>query len=80
MQPTTTMVDLTPQALADAVEHLVKLADSDYEVVAVLARCREGLRAISWERFRIRCEHASQQKTAARRRNAFIARHKGMKP
>jgi hypothetical protein len=76
MQPITTPVlSLTPQALADAVDHFVTLADTDHEVAAVLTRCREGLRAISWERFRLRHEEASQRRVAAKRRAAFIARH-----
>jgi hypothetical protein len=77
MQPITTVVGLTPQALADAIEHLLTLSTEDHEVASVLTKCREGLRAISWERFRLRTEESSRRRVAARRRTAFIARHQG---
>jgi hypothetical protein len=51
MQPISTIVELTPQAIADAVDHFVTLMESDQEVASVLTKCREGLRAISWNRY-----------------------------
>lgn len=70
------MPAITPQALADAVDHLVTLTlESDREDAAALIKCREALRVIAWERFRLQHEEASRRGVAARRRAAFIARH-----
>jgi hypothetical protein len=69
------MLDFTPQNLADNLDALVAATlETDREVAAVLTKCREGLRAISWERFRLRHEESSRLRVAARRRSAFIAR------
>jgi hypothetical protein len=71
------MPAFTSEAMVDTVDHLVTLTlESDREVAAALIKCRETLRAITWERFRLRHEEASRQRAAARRRAAFIARHK----
>jgi len=73
------MPAFTSEALADVVDNLVMLtADSDREVAAALIKCREALRMISWERFRLRQEEASRRHDASKRRRAFITRHKGL--
>ena len=49
---TTAVINLTPQNLADALDALVGATlETDHETAAVLTVCREGLRAISWNRF-----------------------------
>lgn len=77
MAPGASIVEWTPQALADAVDHLVSLALGDPECAAPLANCREKLRAVSWERFRLRHEQLSRDQVLARRRAAFVRRHRG---
>ena len=72
MQPTT-VIDLTPKALADALDALVAATmETDRETAGVLTVCREGLRTISWNRYA-----ASQ--TLRSRRTSFTRRHKAVR-
>ena len=68
----TTIIDLSPKSLADALDALVSATlESDREVASVLTVCREGLRALAWNRYADHHMHLS-------RRNSFIRRHKGV--
>ena len=67
MQPTT-VIDLTPKALADALDALVGATmETDRETAAVLTVCREGLRAISWNRYAARQTLRSRARVLRRR-------------
>jgi hypothetical protein len=69
MIPTTTVIDLTPKALADALDALVGATrETDREVAAVLTLCREGLRNLAWNRY-------AQAQTRGRRAYRVRRRH-----
>ena len=59
-----------------AIATVMDLVPDDQEVLNTLARCNVTLNAIAWDRFRARHEAASQAKRNARKRVAFVARHK----
>jgi hypothetical protein len=68
MPPTTTMLDCTPQNLADNMDALVAATlETDREVAAVLAICRESLRAISWNRWTAHHVRRSRARVLRRR-------------
>lgn len=73
---TTPMLTLTPQALADTVDHFVSLMESDQEVAVVLTKCRESLRAISWNRYAALQTRRSRARVLRRRHQT---RHKGVR-
>ena len=56
MTPTTSRERL-PQALADQLDEILRGIESDCEVCRLLTTAREGLRALSWARFKARQEH-----------------------
>jgi hypothetical protein len=72
MQPiTTTVLDLTPKALADALDALVAATlETDRETAAILVPAREQLRALAWNRY------AAQQTNRSRAR-VLRRRHQG---
>ncbi len=48
----TTIIDLSPKALAEAIDALVAATlESDREVAAILAPARESLRTLAWNRY-----------------------------
>ncbi len=70
MQPiATAVIDLTPRALADALDRLFAATlESDREVAVVLKTARESLRALSWTRSAQRVDRASRAPVLRRRR------------
>lgn len=55
-----------PQALADQLDVALRSIENDCEVCRVITTARDGLRALSWARFRAR--HAHNDKAARLRR------------
>ncbi len=67
MQPAT-IIDLTPKALAAALDALVNATmETDRETATVLQKCREGLRAISWNRYAAQQTRRSRARVLRRR-------------
>ena len=63
--------------MSNALGNLMYLVIDDTELASVLYKAQLAVNAISWERFRLRHEAASQIRVMAKRRAAFVARHKG---
>lgn len=56
MTPTTSR-EHVPQALADRLDEALQGIENDCEVCRLIATARDGLRALSWARFKQRHEH-----------------------
>ena len=68
MVPTSTVLDLTPQALADALDSVyLAVQDADREVAGILRTARESLRAIAWNRYAARVTRESRSYRLRRR-------------
>jgi len=68
MVPTSTVLDLTPQALADALDSVyLAVQDADREVAGILRTARESLRAIAWNRYAQRVNRESRAYRLRRR-------------
>jgi hypothetical protein len=75
MVPTTAVLDLTPKALADALDHLFAATlETDREVAGVLKTAREGLRALAWNRY---AERLNRESRACRVRRRHQGRQEG---
>ncbi|HVA92414.1 MAG TPA: hypothetical protein VNL71_21535 [Chloroflexota bacterium] len=66
--PATTVLDLTPAHLADALDHLlVAVQDADREGALILKTARESLRAVAWNRYAERMNRESRAYRLRRR-------------
>lgn len=83
--PGTSVVTPSLQDFIDLTAQLSETALAiDYEFAALLSKAAEGMRAILWERRRIRLERLSEERTAERRRKellttrsaSFVRRHR----
>ena len=62
------VIDLTPARLADMLDHLfLATLETDHEVAAVLKTAREGLRAVSFNRWAAAKTRESRAYTMRRR-------------
>ena len=62
--------------MSNALGNLMYLVIDDTELASVLYKAQLAVNAISWERFRLRHEAASQVRVANKRRDRFVARHR----
>lgn len=67
---------ITPEDLAGSLAYDARLVKGDTELEMVFQQAIKQLNGIAWERFRVKCEASSTQRLAARRRVAFVRRHK----
>lgn len=66
--PTSQVIDLRPEALADALDVLFAATlESDREVAVILKTAREGLRNLSYNRWAARLTHQSRARLLRRR-------------
>jgi len=71
MVPTSTVLDLTPQALADALDAVYRaVQETDREAAVILRAAREGLRNLSYNRW-------AAAKTRESRAYRLRRRHQG---
>ena len=72
MTPTTSRERL-PQALADQLDLILRGIENDCDVCRVLTTAREGLRALSWARFKARQEHNDKVRQLRRTHRGIAA-------
>jgi hypothetical protein len=66
-----------PQALADQVDALARLAADDHESYKVLTGACETLRVLAWNRFRARHMHADKVAVLTRRHKGHRSINRG---
>jgi hypothetical protein len=74
------MVENTAAITRGAIEALMADLSEDDDVYGALVACTQRLNAICWNRFAARHQETARQRTATKRRSAFVARHKGGLP
>lgn len=70
------MVENTATITRGAIEALMANLSQDDDVYGALVACTQRLNAICWDRFAAHHQEIARKRTATKRRNAFVGRHK----